>query len=86
MKEPVPYVFLASPLGHAAFSKGDAKNTYGTGSFILMNVGTESPKPVEGLLSTVAWTLEGDGTTTTTYALEGSIFSTGATVQWLRDG
>ena len=76
----------SSLFGHAAFSKGDAKNTYGTGSFILMNVGTESPKPVEGLLSTVAWTLEGDGTTTTTYALEGSIFSTGATVQWLRDG
>ncbi len=76
----------SSLFGHAAFSKGDAKNTYGTGSFVLMNVGAELPKPVDGLLSTVAWTLEGNNTTTTTYALEGSIFSTGATVQWLRDG
>ena len=76
----------SSLFGHAAFSQGDAKNTYGTGSFILMNVGAELPKPVDGLLSTVAWTLEGNDTTTTTYALEGSIFSTGATVQWLRDG
>ena len=76
----------ASLFGHAAFSIGDAKNTYGTGSFVLMNVGGDSPEPVEGLLSTVAWLLKTPNSTTPTYALEGSIFSTGATVQWLRDG
>ena len=76
----------ASLFGHAAFSIGDAKNTYGTGSFVLMNVGGDSPEPVEGLLSTVAWLLKTPDSTTPTYALEGSIFSTGATVQWLRDG
>jgi glycerol kinase len=58
------------------------KNTYGTGSFVLMNVGTECPEPVEGLLTTVAWTIG----TTTSYAYEGAIFDTGAAVQWLRDG
>jgi glycerol kinase len=60
-----------------------AKNTYGTGSFVLMNVGTTCPPVSEGMLTTVAWTLS-DGTTT--YALEGAIFVTGAAVQWLRDG
>ena len=59
------------------------KNTYGTGSFVLMNVGTTCPAPAEGMLTTVAWTL-GDGSTT--YAMEGAIFVTGAAVQWLRDG
>ncbi len=59
------------------------KNTYGTGSFVLMNVGTTCPPVVDGLLTTVAWTLA-DGTTT--YAYEGAIFVTGAAVQWLRDG
>jgi glycerol kinase len=60
-----------------------AKNTYGTGSFVLMNVGSECPPPTEGMLTTVAWTLA-DGTTH--YALEGAIFVTGAAIQWLRDG
>jgi glycerol kinase len=73
----------AALFGHACFAPGTAKNTYGTGSFVLMNVGTTCPEPTEGMLTTVAWTL-GDGTTT--YALEGSIFVTGAAVQWLRDG
>jgi glycerol kinase len=60
-----------------------AKNTYGTGSFVLLNVGHTCPAPAEGMITTVAWTLA-DGTTT--YALEGAIFVTGAAVQWLRDG
>ena len=62
---------------------GMAKNTYGTGSFVLMNVGATCPPPTEGMLTTVAWTLA-DGTVA--YALEGAIFVTGAAVQWLRDG
>ncbi|CAB4878052.1 unannotated protein [freshwater metagenome] len=69
--------------GQACFLPGMAKNTYGTGSFVLLNVGTNCPPPTEGMLTTVAWTLA-DGTTT--YALEGAIFVTGAAVQWLRDG
>lgn len=73
----------AALFGQACFTAGDAKNTYGTGSFILMNVGQEKPQPVEGLLTTVGWTLA-DGTTT--YALEGAVFVTGAAIQWLRDG
>ena len=72
----------ASLFGHACFEPGMAKNTYGTGSFVLMNVGSTCPDPVDGLLTTVAWTIDG----TTSYALEGSIFVTGAAVQWLRDG
>ena len=60
------------------------KNTYGTGSFVLMNVGNECPEPVEGLLTTVAWTLGPDQPAT--YAYEGAIFVTGAAIQWLRDG
>jgi glycerol kinase len=60
-----------------------AKNTYGTGSFVLLNVGETCPPPAEGMLTTVAWSLA-DGTTH--YALEGSIFVTGAAIQWLRDG
>jgi glycerol kinase len=58
------------------------KNTYGTGSFVLVNLGESHPPPTDGLLTTVAWQL-GD---TVTYAMEGSIFVTGAAVQWLRDG
>ena len=76
----------AALFGQAAFRPGDAKNTYGTGSFVLMNVGSAPPEPVEGLLTTVAWLLEGPGGPEPTYALEGAIFVTGATVQWLRDG
>ena len=73
----------AALFGQACFTPGDAKNTYGTGSFILMNVGDDKPDPVEGLLTTVGWTLA-DGTTT--YAMEGAVFVTGAAIQWLRDG
>ena len=73
----------AALFGHGCFAAGASKNTYGTGSFVLMNVGDQCPPPTEGLLTTVAWTLA-DGTTA--YALEGAIFVTGAAVQWLRDG
>ncbi|HEX9968638.1 MAG TPA: FGGY family carbohydrate kinase, partial [Acidimicrobiales bacterium] len=73
----------AALFGQACFEPGMTKNTYGTGSFVLMNVGPDCPPPVEGLLTSVAWTLA-DGTTA--YALEGAIFVTGAAVQWLRDG
>ena len=77
----------ASLFGQACFAPGTAKNTYGTGSFVLMNVGTTCPAPVDGLLTTIAWSLpRPDGTTETTYAYEGAIFATGAAVQWLRDG
>ncbi len=73
----------AALFGQACLQPGMTKNTYGTGSFVLMNVGPSRPPPVDGLLSTVAWDLgHGD----VTYALEGAIFSTGAAVQWLRDG
>jgi glycerol kinase len=68
--------------GQACFAAGTAKNTYGTGSFVLMNVGTTCPSVVDGLLNTVAWRIND----VTTYAVEGSIFVTGAAVQWLRDG
>ncbi len=73
----------AALFGQACFRPGMAKNTYGTGSFVLMNVGPECPPPTDGMLTTVAWTLA-DGTVA--YALEGAIFVTGAAVQWLRDG
>ena len=73
----------AALFGQACLDAGMTKNTYGTGSFVLMNVGDRCPEPVEGLLTTVAWTLA-DGTAA--YALEGAIFVTGAAVQWLRDG
>lgn len=71
----------AALFGQACFASGSAKNTYGTGSFVLMNVGDTCPDPSEGLLTTIAWNIDG----TTTFALEGAIFVTGATVQWLRD-
>jgi glycerol kinase len=73
----------AALFGQACVQPGMAKNTYGTGSFVLLNVGETCPPPTEGMLTTVAWKLA-DGTTF--YALEGSIFVTGAAVQWLRDG
>jgi glycerol kinase len=69
--------------GQACFERGMAKNTYGTGSFVLLNVGDTCPPPTEGMLTTVGWTLA-DGSRA--YALEGAIFITGAAVQWLRDG
>jgi len=73
----------AALFGQACLEPGMTKNTYGTGSFVLMNVGDRCPDPVDGLLTTVGWSLA-DGTRA--YALEGAIFATGAAVQWLRDG
>jgi len=67
--------------GQACFEKGMAKNTYGTGSFVLMNTGTERVASQTGLLTTIAWGLADR----VEYALEGAIFVTGAAVQWLRD-
>lgn len=72
----------AALFGQACLEPGMTKNTYGTGSFVLMNVGRTCPDPVDGLLTTVAWDL-GEGPV---YALEGAIFVTGAAIQWLRDG
>jgi glycerol kinase len=76
----------ASLFGHACLDPGAAKTTYGTGSFVLMNVGRDLPEPVEGLLTTLAWALPGPGGIELTYAYEGAVFVTGAAVQWLRDG
>ncbi|MEA3184507.1 MAG: glycerol kinase, partial [Ilumatobacteraceae bacterium] len=73
----------AALFGQACFEPGMAKNTYGTGSFVLLNVGASCPSPTEGMLTTVAWQLA-DGTVA--YAMEGAIFVTGAAIQWLRDG
>jgi glycerol kinase len=71
----------AALFGQACLDPGLGKNTYGTGSFVLLNAGAEAPPPAEGLLTTVAW---GIGERTV-YALEAAIFVTGAAVQWLRD-
>lgn len=78
----------AALFGQACFEPGDSKVTYGTGSFVLANAGSVPPEPSDGLLSTIAWDL---GTSVEAdrriaYALEGSAFSSGAAVQWLRDG
>jgi glycerol kinase len=72
----------AALFGQACHEPGMAKNTYGTGSFVLLNTGAEAPDPGESLLATVAWGLGEE----VAYALEASIFVTGAAVQWLRDG
>jgi glycerol kinase len=72
----------AALFGQACFEVGMAKNTYGTGSFMLMNTGTKGIPSKNGLLTTLAWGLDGK----VEYALEGSIFVTGSAVQWLRDG
>ncbi len=72
----------AALFGQACFQPGEAKCTYGTGAFLLQNVGPEPTASSRGLLSTVAWTVGGE----TSYALEGSSFIAGAAVQWLRDG
>ena len=72
----------AALFGQACYEAGQAKNTYGTGSFILMNTGPEAVQSKEGLLTTIAWGIDGE----VEYALEGSVFITGAAVQWLRDG
>jgi glycerol kinase len=91
----------AALFGQACHRPGMAKNTYGTGSFILLNTGAQAPRPPDGLLATVAWGLpttgrraenvhmpdvSGPSAAEVTYALEASIFVTGAAVQWLRDG
>ena len=73
----------AALFGQGCFEPGTAKNTYGTGSFLLMNTGTAPVASRAGLLTTVAWQLKDEPAE---YALEGSIFVTGAAVQWLRDG
>jgi glycerol kinase len=72
----------AALFGQACLEPGLGKNTYGTGSFVLLNAGGTAPAPPPGLLATVAWCIGEQ----TTYALEASIFVTGAAVQWLRDG
>jgi len=72
----------AALFGQACHRAGTAKNTYGTGSFVLLHTGSEAPEPAQGLLTTVACAT-GEAPV---YALEASIFVTGAAVQWLRDG
>ena len=72
----------AALFGQACHEVGTAKNTYGTGCFMLMNTGTQPVESKSGLLTTIAWGLDGE----VTYALEGSVFIAGAAVQWLRDG
>ena len=71
----------AALFGQACFDKGESKNTYGTGCFALMNIGEKPVFSQRGLLTTIAWEINGK----TTYALEGSVFIGGAVVQWLRD-
>jgi glycerol kinase len=72
----------AALFGQACFAEGDAKCTYGTGAFALMNIGQRPLLSKSGLVTTVAWRIAGE----TAYALEGSAFIAGAAVQWLRDG
>jgi glycerol kinase len=72
----------AATFGQACFEPGSAKNTYGTGCFMLLNTGREPVPSKNGLLTTVGWKLGGQ----VTYCLEGSVFIAGAVVQWLRDG
>ncbi|QQK08976.1 glycerol kinase GlpK [Miniphocaeibacter halophilus] len=71
----------ASLFGQTCFQKGDAKNTYGTGAFLLMNTGEKPVYSTHGLVTTIAWGLDGK----INYALEGSIFVAGSAIQWLRD-
>ena len=86
---PIPIAALAgdqeaATFGQACFEPGMAKNTYGTGAFLLLNTGTTARPSANGLLSTVGWQLAAGAPAT--YALEGSVFSAGSAVQWLRDG
>ena len=83
---PVPVAGVAGDqqsalFGQTCFSPGDAKNTYGTGCFMLMNTGDRRVPSENGLLTTIAWGLDGK----VNYALEGSVFTAGAAIQWLRD-
>ncbi len=85
-KKPIPITCLigdqqASLFGQTCFDCGDIKNTYGTGCFMLMNTGNVPVASNHGLLTTIAWSLNGQ----LTYALEGSVFIAGAAIQWLRD-
>jgi glycerol kinase len=84
---PIPVAGIAGDqqaalFGQACFEPGSAKNTYGTGCFMLLNTGTSPVPSQKGLLTTVGWKIGGE----TTYALEGAVFIAGAAVQWLRDG
>ena len=72
----------AALFGQVCFNPGEAKNTYGTGCFMLMNTGHEMRTSTNGLITTIAWGIDGK----ITYALEGSVFIAGAAIQWLRDG
>jgi glycerol kinase len=74
----------AALFGQTCFAPGEAKNTYGTGCFLLLNTGQEAVASERGLLTTIAWQLSDGGPVT--YALEGSVFIGGAAIQWLRDG
>ena len=83
---PIPLAGIAGDqqaalFGQTCFQPGDAKNTYGTGCFMLMNTGTKPVKSESGLLTTIAWEVDGE----ISYALEGSVFVAGAAIQWLRD-
>jgi glycerol kinase len=71
----------AALFGQGCFSAGSAKNTYGTGCFLLVQAGEQRPRPPRGILATIAWRIAG----VTSYATEGSVFVAGAAVQWLRD-
>ncbi len=71
----------AALFGQSCFSPGQAKNTYGTGCFTLMNVGDRPVRSAGGLLTSVGWSLDGR----TTYCMEGSVFNAGSSIQWLRD-
>ena len=71
----------AALLGQGCIQPGEAKNTYGTGCFTLMNTGDRSVRSLSGMLTSVTWSLNGH----TTYALEGSVFNAGSSIQWLRD-
>ena len=74
----------AALFGQACFAPGQAKNTYGTGCFLLLNTGPQAIASARGLLTTIAWQLSDESPVT--YALEGSVFIGGAAIQWLRDG
>ena len=76
----------AATFGQACFEPGMAKNTYGTGCFMLLNTGDQARESTHGLLTTIAWALGASERPRVTYALEGSVFVAGAAVQWLRDG
>ncbi len=71
----------AALFGQGCIMPGQAKNTYGTGCFTLMNTGSQSVRSTSGLVTSVAWSINGE----TTYALEGSVFNAGSSIQWLRD-